>query len=276
MRVINAEKIRDLIADACIKANTVLPSDVLAALKKAYALEKTALSRKLVEAIIENAGVAKKKGLAICQDTGLPALFVEIGQDVKINGNLEQALQKGVEQGYRKGYFRDSIVKDPLSRGRSGFTPAVIHYEIKPGDKLKIVVLPKGFGCENKSALKMFNPTADIKQIKDFVVEIVKKAGPDACPPYVIGVGIGGTAEFACLLAKKALLNKVTGHRSLVTKLEEKILNEINKLNIGVMGLGGKTTAIGVNILTYPTHIAGLPVAVSISCHALRRASIII
>ncbi|MDP3731937.1 MAG: fumarate hydratase, partial [Candidatus Omnitrophota bacterium] len=217
----------------------------------------------------------------ICQDTGLPTVFLEIGQDVKIKGDLTRAINKGVEEGYRRGYLRSSIINNPLSRGKPGYSPAVIHTEIVGGNRLKITVLPKGFGCENKAQLKMFNPTAKISEIDKFIVDAVKSAGPDACPPYVIGVGIGGTADYACFLAKKALLRRVDSRWSIVNsqkirKLEQELFKEINKLNIGPMGLGGEATCLGVNIETYPAHIAGLPVAVNISCHALRSATKVI
>lgn len=273
MKVISAKKVSDLVARLCIKANTILRADVLAALKKAYAQEKNKNIKSALFAIIDNAAVAKKEKLAICQDTGLPCVFVELGQDVRISGDLMEAINKGVESGYKKGYFRNSIIKDPLLRGESGFSPAIIHVNLVKGNKLKIAVLPKGFGCENKSRLKMFNPTASLGEIKEFIIDTVKAAGPDACPPYVVGVGIGGTADYAGNLAKKALLRSVTGHRSPVTgRLEKELSRLINKLNIGPMGLGG-LTCLGVNIETAHTHIAGLPVAVNISCHVLRSAS---
>ncbi len=270
MKVINAKKVSDLVARLCIQANTILRADVLAALKKAYAQEKNKKVKDALRAIIDNAAIAKRERLAICQDTGLPCVFVELGQDVRMSGDLMEAINKGVELGYKKGYFRDSIIKDPLERGKSGFSPALIHIDLVRGSKLKISVLPKGFGCENKSQLKMFNPTVSLDEIKKFIVGVVKNAGPDACPPYVVGVGIGGTADYAGTLAKKALLRKVNTTK--VKKLENDLLKEINKLNIGTMGLGG-VTCLGVNIETAPTHIAGLPVAVNISCHALRSAS---
>ena len=270
MKIIRANKITRVIAELCIQANQILRKDVFLALKVAYKKETNKRAKDILEAIIKNADIAKKEGLAICQDTGLPCVFVELGQDVKINGDLKSAINKGVELGYKKGSLRNSIVKDPLQRGPSKFSPAVIHTEIVKGNKVKITVLPKGFGCENKSQLKMFNPTAKITEIKKFVVAAVKSAGPDACPPYIVGVGIGGTADYALFLAKKALLRKITSYEK---KLEQELLSEINRLNIGPMGLGGKTTALAVNIETHPTHIAGLPVAVNISCHALRSAS---
>lgn len=217
---------------------------------------------------------------------------MEVGQGVKIVGDFMQAVQRGVGQGYRKAALRNSIVKDPLRRGTPRYAPAIIHTEIVKGDHVKIAVLPKGFGCENKTRLRMFNPTAGIAEIKQFVVETVKSAGPDACPPYIVGIGIGGTADYAAFLAKKALLKKVTTSgrhparmrrtsfgrkaKGLTARLEEDLLKDINRLSIGPMGLGGRTTALAVNIEMYPTHIAGLPVAVNISCHALRGATAVL
>jgi fumarate hydratase subunit alpha len=220
----------------------------------------------------------------------MPVVFVELGQEARVSGNLPSAIQKGVAQGYGKGYLRNSIVADPLKRGAPAHGPAVIHTDIVRGNKIKFTVLPKGFGCENKSRLKMFKPTAEPGEIKRFILETVKSAGPDACPPYIVGVGIGGTADYACLLAKKALMRPLYASRksgipssvirtagkryTLNAKLEAELLREINNLNIGPMGLGGKATALAVQIETFPTHIAGLPVAVNISCHALRSAAV--
>jgi fumarate hydratase subunit alpha len=277
MKTVAAGKIRDTVAGLCIRANLFLRKDVLAALKSAHAKEKNKRARVILDAIIENARIAGREKLAICQDTGMPIVFLEAGQGVKIAGDLKSAINKGIESGYRKGYFRDSVIKDPLSRGRPAYQPAVIHADIARGNKLKITVLPKGFGCENKSALKMFRPTAGLEEIKEFIVQSVESAGPDACPPYIVGVGIGGTADLASLLAKKALLRAVGRRPSTVdndtAKLEKELLKSIDALNIGPMGLGGKCTCLAVNIETYPTHISGLPVAVNISCHALRSAS---
>ena len=270
MKIISADRIRNTVADLCLKANLFLRDDVLSALKSAHKKETHRRAKNMLSAIIENAKVAREEKLAICQDTGMPVVFLEVGQGVKISGDLKSAINRGIESGYRKGYLRNSIIKDPLLRGKSGYQPAVIHTDIAKGDRLRITVLPKGFGCENKSMLRMFKPTAELNEIKEFILEAVKNAGPDACPPYIVGVGIGGTADYASLLAKKALLKKVTRRFS---KLEKDLLKEINKLNIGPMGLGGETTALAVNIETYPTHIAGLPVAVNISCHALRSAA---
>ncbi|MBU1726934.1 MAG: fumarate hydratase [Candidatus Omnitrophica bacterium] len=273
MKVISANKIRDTVAKLCVEANLVLREDILRQLKLAYAKEKNKRAKSILEAIIKNAAIAKKEKLAICQDTGMPIVFLEIGQGVTIFGDLKSAVNKGIELGYKRASLRNSVVLDPLTRKASGYSPAVIHTEVVKGNSLKITVLPKGFGCENKSQLKMFKPTAEFSQIKRFIIDAVKQAGPDACPPYFVGVGIGGTADYACLLAKKALLKMIKDKKS---KLEKELLTEINKLNIGPMGLGGRTTALAVHVETHPTHIAGLPVAVNISCHASRSATKII
>jgi len=277
MKIVTADKIRGVVAELCIRANLVLRKDILSCLKSAYSKETNRRAKDILRAIINNAYIARKEKLAICQDTGLPVVFLEIGQEVKITGDLRRVIDKGVEEGYRRGYLRNSIISNPLSRGKPGYSPAVIHTEIAAGNRLKITVLPKGFGCENKTQLKMFNPTAKISEIERFIVEAVKSAGPDACPPYILGVGIGGTADYAMFLAKKALLRKVKSQKSKVKSfisiLEHDLLKKINRLNIGPMGLGGRTTCLGVNIETYLTHIAGLPVAVNISCHALRSAT---
>lgn len=278
MKIISADKIKSMVADLCIKANLNLRSDIVNLLKSACRSETNKKARDVLHAIIENARVARKEKLAICQDTGMPFVLVEIGNDVRVRGDLKKAINKGIELGYKKGNLRDSIVAEPLSRGKPGFVPAVIHFDFVKGSKIKITVLPKGFGSENKSQLKMFAPTASEDQIKRFIVDAVRLAGPDACPPYVVGIGIGGTADYACFLAKKALLRDTRhAHRDTkVKQLERELLKDINKLNIGPMGLGGKTTALAVNIETYPTHIAGMPVAVNISCHATRSATVLI
>jgi fumarate hydratase subunit alpha len=272
MKTISAGKIQDTVKGLCIKANQVLRPDVLKALKLARRNETAKRARDIIEAVIKNASIAAREKLAICQDTGMPCVFVEIGQDVRISGDIKKAINRGIEEGYRQGSLRNSIIRDPLLRGKPGYSPAIIHFDMVRGNKIKITLLPKGFGCENKSQTRMFLPTAKIEEIKKFIIDAVKLAGPDACPPYVVGVGIGGTADYAGLLAKKALLKRVAS----AMKLEKDLLKELNRLNIGPMGLGGKTTALGVNILTYPTHIAGLPVAVNISCHALRSATAVL
>lgn len=275
MRIISAKKITDLVAKLCIQANLVLRKDILLRLKSAYSKETRKSAKEFLSAIIKNAEVANLEKIAICQDTGLACVFVDIGQDLRVAGDIKQAINKGVEIGYKKGYLRNSLIKDPLSRKKPGYSPAVIHFDIVRGKKIKITVFPKGFGCENKTQLKMFPPTARIKEIKEFIINAVRAAGSDACPPYTIGVGIGGTADYAMFLAKKALL-KLPRWQARYAKLEMELLKEINKLNIGPMGLGGRTTALAVNIEIYPTHIAGMPVAVNISCHALRSATAVL
>lgn len=273
MREIKSSLIIKAISELVRKANFNLRSDVLLALKNANKVEKNNQAKIILKAILDNAVFAKKESLAICQDTGMPVVFIQVGQDLKITGDLNAAINKGIEAGYKKYSLRDSIVADPLFRGISKFSPCIIHTDIVKGSKIKLTVLPKGFGCENKSQLKMFKPTANIGEIKKFIVEAVKVAGPDACPPYVVGVGIGGTADYASILAKKALLSKIQSKSS---QLENDLLKEINKTGIGPMGLGGRTTALAVKIQKYPTHIAGLAVSVNISCHALRSASVIL
>jgi len=272
---VNTRTISKTISQLCAQANFNLRKDVLSALKKSYQKENNARAKRALKAIIDNAAIARREKIAICQDTGLPVMFVELGRNVQIIGDLKQAINKGIELGYKTASLRNSIIADPLNRGKSKFAPAVIHLNLVKGNKLKLTVLPKGFGCENKSQLKMFNPTAKIEDIKKFIVDAVKAAGPDACPPYVIGIGIGGTADLANLIAKKSLLRSVGKHNAQkrTSNLEKELLSKINQLNIGPMGLGGKTTALVVNIETFPTHIAGLPVAVNISCHALRSAT---
>ena len=276
MRTIDSKAVSSAVSGLCLKANRELRPDVLKALKKALAKERSALAVTAFKQIIENARLAKAQGLPICQDTGFPVVFCRLGREAMVKGDLAAAIQKGIVRGYRQGALRASIVADPLGRGKSSFGPGIIHLEFSAGNRLKLDLLPKGFGCENKTSLKMFNPTAGTSEILNFIVETVRAAGGDACPPYVVGVGIGGTPEFAGLLAKKALLAPV-GKKSAgksAEKLAVKALTVINALSIGPMGLGGRTTCLGVNVETFPTHIAGLPVAVSVSCHALRSASV--
>lgn len=277
MREIKASQITKAVMELVRRANFILRNDVRFALGSAYRLEKNKRAKTILKAILDNAVYAKQNSLAICQDTGMPVVFTEVGQDVKISGDLKAAINKGIKDGYRKYSLRSSIVGDPLLRGIPKFSPCIIHTDIVRGNRIKLIVLPKGFGCENKSRLMMFKPTATIKEVKKFIIEAVKSAGADACPPYVVGVGIGGSADYASILGKKALLEKLsTKHYKPYAKLESDLLKEINNLNIGPMGLGGKVTALAVKIQKYPTHIAGLPVSVNISCHALRSAQIIL
>jgi fumarate hydratase subunit alpha len=279
MRKIEAVKITQAVSELVKRANFFLRSDVLSALRNSYAAEKNKRAKRILKAILDNAAYARKEKLAICQDTGMPVVFLRIGQDAAIRGDLTTAINKGIEAGYKKYYLRNSIVSDPLKRGKSKFSPCIIHTDIVKGNKIKLTLLPKGFGCENKSQLKMFKPTASIAEIKEFIIKAVKDAGADACPPYVVGVGIGGTADYAGILAKKALLKRINYRLSAIgyrRRLEDELLREINRLNIGPMGLGGLSTVLAVHLQTYPTHIAGLPVSVNISCHALRSASIVL
>lgn len=275
MREISVTKIREVVAELCLKANFELRRDVLKALKTALKKETKTRAKNILKTIIDNARLAKKKRIAICQDTGLVSVSLEIGNDVLIRGDLEDALNKGIEDAYKKGYLRKSVVTDSLTRKNTNTnTPCIFSINIVKGDSLKIIVSPKGFGSENKSAIMMFKPTASEKEIKDFVLDVVRKAGPDACPPLVLGIGIGGTFDYAAYLSKKALLRSIDikNAKKHFRALEKNLLKEINSLGLGPMGLGGKTTVLGVNIEEFPTHIAGLPVAVNVSCHATRSA----
>lgn len=280
MRQIDVGQVKRLVEELCIETNTVLRRDVLAALHASFKNEPNKRPQRILNMIVQNASVASNEGLPICQDTGIPIVFVEVGSDTKFaGGSLKDAIDRGIRQGYKKGRLRNSIVKDPIKRSSAPrLGPGVVHFDLVRGDRLKITVLAKGFGCENKSQVRMFKPTAGVDEIKDFVVEAAREAGPDACPPFIVGVGIGGTQDEATRLAKKALLrpiNRVNPDRD-IARLEKDILKGINCLNLGPMGLGGRTTALGVNILTHPTHIAGLPCAVNISCHALRSATAVL
>jgi len=277
MRNINTTKIKDVVSELCIKANTSLRGDILRALKKARSKETHKTSKRILGILLENAAIAKKEKRAICQDTGFVSVYLRIGQDVKLTGGaLQNAIHEGVREAYRKGFLRKSVVKSPILRTNTATnTPSIIYTEIVKGEKLTITVVPKGIGSENKSKLKMLKPTEGEKEIISFVLEVVKEAGPDACPPYILGIGLGGMFDKAPFLAKKALtlpIDKPNPKRHL-RKLENAILKKVNKLGIGPMGFGTKTMALGVRILEYPTHIGGLPVAVSIGCHVTRNAS---
>jgi len=264
----NYKKISSQVEELTAQAAFVLPADVKAAIKQALSREKNHKIKNAFGLILENAQTAAQEKLAICQDTGLPVVFITAGRDIRFDCRILEAIHFGVAEGYAKNYLRPSCV-DALKRGRSSYAVTEVHVDFdSERDGLHVTILPKGFGSENKSCLKMFNPTADIDTIKDFVVESVKLAGPDSCPPFFVGVGIGSTSDGALLLAKKALLEPVNR----MTILEKEILSDINKIYTGVMGLGG-VTALSLKIKEKPTHIAGLPVAVNISCHALRRAS---
>lgn len=274
MRIIHTEEIISNIRQMCIEANHMLTPDMQKALECAVADEKSPIGQKVLGQLQDNLQIAQEDTIPICQDTGMAVVFLEIGQDVHFEGgSLTDAINEGVRQGYVDGYLRKSVVKDPLIRENTkDNTPAVIHYDLVPGDKVKITVAPKGFGSENMSRIFMLKPADGIEGVKNAILTAVKDAGPNACPPMVVGIGIGGTFEKCALLAKKALTRPVNERSSIpyVKELEEEMLATINRLGIGPGGLGGSTTALAVNIDTYPTHIAGLPVAVNICCHVNR------
>ncbi len=274
MRSIDVSIITDNIREMCIEANHFLSADMKCAMADACASEKAPLGRQILEQLQENLQIAGEDMIPICQDTGMAVIFMEIGQEVHLEGgSLEEAIHEGVRRGYVEGYLRKSVVKDPLIRENTkDNTPAIIHYSIVPGDKVRITVAPKGFGSENMSRVFMLKPADGIEGVKNAVLTAVKDAGPNACPPMVVGVGIGGTFEKCALMAKHALTRPVGVHSEIayVKELEEELLAKINALGIGPGGLGGTTTAFAVNIETYPTHIAGLPVAINICCHVNR------
>ena len=280
MRVINTSEITDAVAKMCQDANFYLSDDMKNAFEKGKAKEESDLGKKIFSQLTENLKIAGEDMIPICQDTGMAVVFVEIGQEVSLQGaNITDAINEGVRIGYTEGYLRKSVVGDPIERvNTKDNTPAVIHYDIVPGDKVKITVAPKGFGSENMSRVFMLKPADGIEGVKDAILTAVKDAGPNACPPMVIGVGIGGTFEKSALMAKKALTRNLNDKPTIewVAKLEEEILDKINSLGIGPGGLGGKVTALAVNINTYATHIAGLPVAINICCHVNRHVSIIL
>lgn len=274
MREIHISKIIEAVKELCVEANYYLSDDVRNTLYHAKKSETWPLAENILEQIILNSDIAKNENKPICQDTGMACVFLEIGQDVHIIGGLlEDAINEGVRRGYDEGFLRKSVVKDPINRiNTKDNTPSIIYYDIVPGDKIKITVAPKGFGSENMSRIKMLKPSDGLQGVKDFIIETIKLAGPNPCPPIVIGVGIGGTFDKAAYLSKKALIRplNVRNKDEFYSNLEKELLEDINNLGIGPQGFGGKTTAIGLNIETYPTHIAGLPVAVNINCHATR------
>ena len=274
MRTIQVQQITEQIKKMCIQVNHYLSEDMEEALRNAQASEKSPLGCQILSQLQENLKIAREDMIPICQDTGMAVVFLKVGQDVHLEGgSIEDAVNEGVRQGYTEGYLRKSVVKDPLIRKNTrDNTPAVIHYEIVPGDKVTITVAPKGFGSENMSRVFMLKPADGIEGVKNAVLTAVKDAGPNACPPMVVGVGIGGTFEKCALMAKQALMRPVGSHSDIpyVKEMEEELLSRINKLGIGPGGLGGTTTALAVNVNTYPTHIAGLPVAVNICCHVNR------
>jgi fumarate hydratase subunit alpha len=277
VREIAVEQISSLVAELCQTANTDLGDDVMKALTNALAVEESSVGRACLQRLIENAGIAVTESLPICQDTGMAVIFVDYGQEVVIkDGDFAQAIHEGVRRGYKAGYLRKSVVGDPLERLNTGDnTPAVIHTRIVPGDQLKITVAPKGFGSENMSRLAMLTPAQGVEGVKKFIIDTVSAAGANPCPPIVVGVGIGGTMEMAAILAKEALLREIgsVNNKPYLADLEKELLQAINDLGIGPQGLGGLSTALAVHLNTYPTHIAGLPVAVNISCHVTRHKS---
>jgi len=276
MRTIQVEKVTQAIKEMCIEANHYLAPDMEYAMKRAAEQEESPLGKQILGQLQENLKIAGQDRIPICQDTGMAVVFAEVGQEVHFEGgSLEEAIQEGIRRGYVEGYLRKSVVKDPLIRENTkDNTPGIIHYSIVEGDGLTLTVAPKGFGSENMSRVFMLKPADGIEGVKEAILTAVKDAGPNACPPMVVGVGIGGTFEKCALMAKKALTREVGSHSEIpyVKEMEEELLDRMNKTGIGPGGLGGTTTVLAVNILTYPTHIAGLPVAVNICCHVNRHA----
>lgn len=273
MREIDAGLLTQAVKEMCIEANCHLPSDVKECIASCRKCEDGDTAKGILDKIIENFGIADENNVPVCQDTGLACVFLEIGQEVHINGNIEEAVDEGVRQGYTEGYLRKSCVRDPLNRVNTGDnTPAVLYYQIVPGDKLTVTVAPKGFGSENMSQIKMLRPSDGLEGVKEFILKVVEDAGPNPCPPIVVGVGLGGTFDKAAYLAKKALMRPldVRNPDPYYSELEKELLEMINKSGIGPQGFGGKTTALAVNIEMLPTHIAGLPCAVNINCHVTR------
>lgn len=280
MREVSVKLVTEALREMSMEANYVLSEDIRSSLTSGMENEESPIGKSILGDILTNADIALEKSVPMCQDTGMAVVFIEIGQDVHFtDGFIEDAINEGVRQGYQEGFLRKSVVEDPLKRvNTKDNTPAVIHYEMTTGDKVKITLAPKGFGSENMSRSKMLKPSDGIKGVEEFIVETVSLAGPNPCPPIVVGVGIGGTLEKAAIIAKKALTRDIRKSSNLehISQLEEIALERINNLGIGPQGLGGRTTALGVNIEVYPTHIAGLPVVVNINCHAARHVERII
>ncbi len=281
VREVNVDDVRKVVAELAIHANCFIGDDIIHKLEEGREEEESSLAKNVLTQILENARIARECNMPACQDTGMAVVFLEIGQDIHfVGGDLYDAINEGVSEGYIKGYLRKSVVKEPytdrINTGNN--TPTIIHTEIVPGNKVKISIAPKGFGSENMSQLKMFKPADGVDEIIEFVLNVVREAGPNPCPPVVLGIGIGGTMEKASLMAKKALLRRLDEPNpdEEVRRLEERLLKLVNELGIGPQGFGGKTTALGINIEVFPTHIAGLPVAVNVSCHATRHESTVI
>lgn len=273
MREIDAGRITEVVRRLCIEANCHLPQDMKNQIEACRAREGWAPAKEILDRIVDNYRAADSGNVPICQDTGMACVFLKVGQEVHVAGDIAGAVNEGVRQGYGEGYLRKSVVRDPLDRVNTGDnTPAMIYYELVPGDRLEITVAPKGFGSENMSQIKMLKPSDGLQSVKDFVVKVVEEAGPNPCPPIVVGVGIGGTFDKAAYLAKRALMRSVDSRNAVpfYAQLEEELLERINALGIGPQGFGGRTTALAVNIEQCPTHIAGLPVAVNINCHVTR------
>ena len=273
MREIQAERITEVVKRLCISANNHLPEDVKHCIEKSYEMENWPQAREILERIMENYQIADREDCPVCQDTGVACVFIKMGQEVHVQGDLNEAIHEGVRQGYAQGYLRKSVVRDPLDRVNTGDnTPAMIYFDIVPGDIFEITVAPKGFGSENMSRIKMLRPSDGVEGVKEFVLQTVEEAGPNPCPPIVVGVGIGGTFDKAALMAKQALMRSVEERNAVpyYAELEQELLEKVNALGIGPQGFGGKTTALAVNIEQCPTHIAGLPVAVNINCHVTR------
>ena len=273
MRNISAEQITDVVRRLCIEANCHLTDDIKNRIADCRACESFPVAQGILDQIIENYHIADENNVPVCQDTGMACVFIDVGQDVHIEGCVEDAINEGVRQGYADGYLRKSVVRDPLDRVNTGDnTPAMIYVQLVPGDQIKITVAPKGFGSENMSQVKMLRPSDGIDGVKDFVVRVVEEAGPNPCPPIVVGVGVGGTFDKAAFLAKKALVRSSDERNPdpFWANMEQELLQKINELGIGPQGFGGKTTALCVNIEQYPAHIASLPVAVNINCHVTR------
>lgn len=280
MRVIHTDVIINNIKEMCIEANYYLSNDMKQVIEESYKMEISPIGKPILNQLIENIKIAKDDMIPICQDTGMAIVFIKLGQNVHIEGmNLEDAINEGIRQGYLEGYLRKSVVSDPLIRENTNDnTPGVIHYNIIPGENIEITISPKGFGSENMSRIYMLKPSDGFEGVKEAVLETVKLAGPNACPPIVVGIGIGGSFEKAAILAKEALTRDINDSSNIphIKQLEKELLLEINKLGIGPGGLGGRVTALGVKILTYPTHIAGLPLAVNICCHVNRHVTRVI